>query len=283
MTKVGIIGYKGRVAQRHMLAWEQLGIPWVGCDKETDYRQFIKRKDFNIIDICTPIYLHPEMILESLKTDKDILCEKPVAPTLEEAEMVMQAVEYARKKVGIIYQFRFNPLFVDMKKKIKEGYFGKILMVTVDYFRWRDWDYYKDWEGNKEKAGGGVVSNICIHYFDMLQNLFGMPTEVFGLTQTSKYGIEIEDNAVAILKFPSGALGSVRMSSDIKKPLHCKFTIMGQRNRKTYYLKQNEYHKDYFEAFLKGEPPVDVREAIKSLKISLEIIKAKGGEEQWPR
>lgn len=273
MVKVLIIGDKGRVAQRHIKAWKGLGIEWVGCDKDADYHEFINRPDINLIDICTPIYLHAPMIMDCLNANKDIICEKPVAHNLNDAEQILRMTKDWGKKIGIVYQFRFNPQFIDMKKKIQEGYFGKILMVNVDYFRWRGWDYYKDWEYDKERAGGGVVLNICIHYFDLLQNLFGMPTKVFGLTSTSKDGLEIENNAVAILKFSDNVLGSVRMSSDIKKPLHCRFTIFGDKRRKTYYLKENEYHKEYFRAFINGEPPVDVREAIKSLKIVLEIMK----------
>lgn len=276
MTVVGIIGHKGRVAQRHIKAWKDLGIKWMGCDKNYDYRNFIQSKKINIIDICTPIYLHSQMILASLKTNKDIICEKPIAHNLKDARIVLKAIEDSQKKVGIVYQFRFNPKVADMKKKLRDGYFGRVLMVNVDYFRWRGWEYYKEWEYDKQKAGGGVVLNICIHYLDLLQHLFGMPKKIIGLTSTSQPGLEIENNAVAVFKFSNNVLGSIRLSSDIKNPLHTKFTIIGQRKRKTYLLKQNEYHKDYFKEFLKNEPPVNVKEAIKSLRIALKIMKGGG-------
>lgn len=266
--KVGIIGYKGRVAQRHIKAWESLGIEWVGCDSSIPYGVFLATQDIDLVDICTPIYLHADMIKIANAFKLPVICEKPIGINLKEADEIIKL----EGKIGIIYQFRYNPKVLQFKKEIKEGKFGEIKLVTVQYYRWRGMEYYQKWEHDKARAGGGVVLNVCIHYLDLLQWIFGYPVKIEGMTTTSKVGIDVEDNAVAIMKFPTGAIGSVILSTHVNPPKHFELSVYGTKGHKTIQLRQNEYHKENFEAFLKGKDYVDPIEAKKSLEMALEII-----------
>ncbi len=268
MTKVLIIGSHGRVAQRHKKAWNELGVELFGCDSSVDYRKILTSQAYDLIDICTPIYLHAEMIKEANKLGIPVLCEKPLAINLDQAMNVVNLFG----KIGIIYQFRFNPKILKLKKELEEGKYGEIKLVTAQYYRWRGPEYYKDWEGDKLKAGGGVVLNVCIHYLDLLQWLFGYPTEIKGFTTSSKK-LDVEDNAVAIFRFPQGAVGSIILSTHVNPPKHFELAVYGTKGHKTIQLRQNEYHKENFEAFLNDGAYVKPMEALKSLSMALEIIK----------
>lgn len=269
--KVGIIGYKGRVAQRHIKAWNALGIKWVGCDSKQDYRVFMLTSGITMVDICTPIYLHAEMIKAAVEYKIPVICEKPLALNIEEAKELTKL----RGKIGIIYQFRYNPKILKLKKEIQEGKYGEIKLVTAQYYRWRGPEYYQKWEADSNKAGGGVTFNVCIHYFDLMQWMFGYPKEIKGMITTAKPELDIEDNSVSIMKFPSGALGAVILSTHVNPPKHFEFSIYGTKGHKTIQLRQNEYHKENFEAFLKNEGFVDPLEASKSLKMTLDVIGGK--------
>lgn len=267
--KVFIIGIKGRVAKRHIIAWQSLGWVVTGCGSDKDFRQEIEKLKPNVVDICTPIYLHAYMIETVTRMGYPVICEKPVGISIDEANRI----SHLRGKIGIVYQFRFNPKVLQLKKEIEEGVYGEIKMVTAHYYRWRGWEYYNKWEHDKHKAGGGAVVNVCIHYLDLLQWIFGYPTDIKGFTTTAKQGIDVEDNAVGILKFPTDAIGSVIFSNHVNPPKHFELSVYGTKGHKTIQLRQNEYHKQNFEAFIKDENFVDPMEAAKSLRMALEIIK----------
>ena len=261
--KVFIVGIKGRVAQRHDMAWKALGVEVYGCGSNIDWRQFLT-DDYDIFDICTPVYLHAEMIEECIKAGKAVICEKPLATNLEDAKRLIKL----RGKIGIVYQFRFNPKIKKLRKELKEGRYGEIKMVTANYYRWRGEDYYGKWEWDKFKSGGGVAFNVCIHYFDLLQWLFGYPVEFQSLKTTAK-DIEVEDNYVSIMRFPNGAIGAINLSTHYQKPKHFELIVIGTKGSTTIQLRQNEYHKDFFKAFIEDGEYVTPLEAIKSLKMAL--------------
>jgi UDP-N-acetyl-2-amino-2-deoxyglucuronate dehydrogenase len=263
--RVFIVGINGRVAKRHSKAWTNLGWDVYGCGSNVDYHETIKDKEFykiDLIDICTPIYLHKEMIEYATSLGYPVICEKPMASTLEDAKELLKL----QGKIGIVYQFRLNPVVLKLKKEIESGKYGEIKLITMNYFRWRGDEYYKKWEYDHFKAGGGVAFNVCIHYYDLLQWIFGYPTEVKGYKTTSKLGLGIEDNMVSILKFPTGAIASVTLSTHVNPPKHFEFSVYGTKGYTTVQIKENEYHEQYFKNFLKGEY-IDLHEAYKSFKI----------------
>jgi len=146
-------------------------------------------------------------------------------------------------------------------------------MVTANYFRWRGLDYYKKWEDDKFKAGGGVLFNVCIHYVDLLQWMFGYPTSVKGYMSTSKMGLDIEDNLLALLKFPTGILGSINFSTHVNPPKHFELSVYGTKGHKTIQMRSNEYHNIYFKEFIENGNYVKPYEAYKSFKIVTDIYK----------
>jgi predicted dehydrogenase len=264
---VFIIGIHGRVAQRHIKAWKELGWNVVGCGSKENYRIELYSKSYDLIDICTPVYLHAEMIKAASYMNVPILCEKPLAINVKEAKDVLKLPN----KIGIIYQFRFNPKVLKLKREVEEGKFGDIKLVTANYYRFRGPEYYQKWEADKFKAGGGVLLNVCIHYIDLFQWIFGYPTEVKGMVNTSRSPLDVENNAIVMMRFPTGAIGNLVLSTTVNPPKHFEFSVYGTKGNKTIQLRQNEYHKNNFEAFLNDKNYLRPLDALKSLQICEDV------------
>ncbi len=257
---VGIIGVNGLVAQRHKKAWDKLGIKWLGIGD-------LKHLDgITIVDICTPIYLHTNMVKKAVKAGKRVICEKPMAMNVKEGKDLVEFLKSYPDRVCIIYQFRYNPVFLQLKKEIEEGKYGDIKLITVTYFRYKGGEYFKGWRASKTEAGGGVLLNVTIHYLDLIQYLFGMPTVIHGLTANLKR-MDVEDIAVGILRLPTGAVASITLCSDVSDQKDMEFSVYGTKSSTTIKLKENEYHAENFQAFLDGENYVTSTEALKSLQI----------------
>lgn len=265
--KIYIVGIDGRVARRHSRAWKQLGHDVYGCGSNINYKNIITVHKFDLIDICTPIHLHAQMVKECVALGYPVICEKPIALTDDEAWEVINL----KGKIGIVYQFRYNPKIRQLKKEIRAGKYGDIKMVTANYFRWRGEEYYNKWEWDKMKAGGGVLFNVCIHYVDLLQWIFGYPTEVKGMMTTIKSGLDVEDNLSAIMRFPQGAIGSLNLSTHVNPPKHFELSVFGTKGHKTIQMRSNEYHYRFFEEFLKDGEYTTPREAYKSFRIVKDI------------
>lgn len=255
--QVAIIG-NGLVSQRHKIAWDKLGISWSVIDKGDPWPKA------DVYDICTPIYLHTNHIKKAVKLGK-VICEKPLAPSVKEAKEVIEWLK-DYPDICIIYQFRFNPVFLQLKKEIEEGKYGDIKLITVTYFRYKGGDYFKGWRKSKTEAGGGVLLNVTIHYLDLLQYLFGYPTEIKGMTANLK-PMDVEDIAIGILRFPQGAVASITLCSDVKEQKHMEMSVYGTKGSQTIQMRENEYHANNFQAFLNGENFVTPTEALKSLMI----------------
>lgn len=132
------------------------------------WKEMVKTTDADCIVILTPNYLHKEMILEAVKNNKSVLCEKPIAITSKDCEDLKD-----KKNIFGVLQLRYHPLLKEIRSKIKEN--GNVINMDISVFR--DEDYYKKWKGQKEKSGG-VLFNLGIHYFDLLLHLFGPVKEV---------------------------------------------------------------------------------------------------------
>lgn len=269
---VFLVGIHGRVAQRHIAAWNKLGHTVIGCGSDMDYKYMMShfsrwnKGEIALVDICTPVYLHAEMVKYCVSLGLPVICEKPMA-VLES-----DAIELTKLggKIGFVYQFRYNPKIVKLRKELKEGKYGEIKMVTANYFRWRGPEYYQKWEHDKMKSGGGVLLNVCIHYVDLMQWLFGYPTEVKGMMTTTKR-IDVEDNITAMMKFPNGGIGSLNLSTHVNPPKHFELSVYGTEGHVTIQLRQNEYHYRFFEEFLKNGEYVTPIEAYKSFRIVNDI------------
>lgn len=183
----------------------------------TDHTKMLERDDIDVVSICTPSSFHCELAIAAARAGKHVLVEKPMAITLEDANRMIEACQKAKVKLGVIFQRRFSDTFRKVKKAIKEGELGRLVLGDAYLKYYRSQDYYDSagWRGTWEFDGGGSLMNQGIHGVDLLQWLMGDVDTIYGHTDTLTRKIEVEDTAVATLRFRNGALGIIEATTSV--------------------------------------------------------------------
>jgi predicted dehydrogenase len=178
-----------------------------------DYK-VIADMDVDLVSVCTPPYTHAQIAIDLLRSGKHVLVEKPMASSLEECDAMITAAKESGKVLSVVAQNRFRTPLMNLKTVIDSGLAGKILHAQIDSFWWRGHCYYDLWwRGTWEKEGGGCTLNHAVHHIDALLWMMGNPSEVTAvMANTAHDNAEVEDLSIAILKFPSGALGQITSS-----------------------------------------------------------------------
>ena len=187
-----------------------------GCAAHTNLDAFLADPDLEIVTIATPSGAHLEPALAAARAGKHVVCEKPLEVTPDRIDQMV--AEGAKHGVTIsgIFNRRFNPGLVALKKAVDGARFGRIAMADA-YVKWyRDQAYYESgkWRGTWELDGGGALMNQSIHAIDQLLYVAGPVKAVSASIATLTHErIEVEDTAVAILEFESGARGVIQGST----------------------------------------------------------------------
>ncbi|GHB49780.1 Gfo/Idh/MocA family protein [Streptomyces umbrinus] len=221
----------GRDAGAVRAAADRLG--WAAA--ETDWRALISREDVDVVDICTPGDSHAEIAVAALAAGKHVLCEKPLANTVEEAEAMAEAARAAaeRGQVAMVgFNYRRVPATSLARKMVAEGRLGTLRHVRVTYLQ--DWlvdrEFPLTWRLRKETAGSGALGDLGAHIVDLAQYLAGEPVVgVSALTETfvrerpllsgsssglsaaggsDRGAVTVDDAALFTGRFASGALAS---------------------------------------------------------------------------
>ncbi|MCC6142334.1 MAG: Gfo/Idh/MocA family oxidoreductase [Candidatus Hydrogenedentes bacterium] len=159
---------------------------WGWQETSDDFKAVCAREDIDIIDICTPNFLHPQVAIEAAKNGKQIVCEKPLANTLKEANDMLKAVEKAGVKHMCGFSYRFAPAIQTIKQMIEKKQLGEIFHFRAAYQQ--DWivdpDFPMVWRLKKKHTGSGALGDIGAHITDLCQFLVGDVTEVTGTMET---------------------------------------------------------------------------------------------------
>ena len=180
----------------------------------TDYNEFLKDKNIDVVTIATISGYHAQQAIDCLNHDKHVLIEKPMALTLEDADKIIKLGKEKNKKVCVSHQNRFIPAVQKLKRAIDEGRFGKLIHGTARTLWNRNDEYYKQasWRGTKA-LDGGTLMNQCIHNIDLLQWMMGGEIErLHSEIDTFIRNIETEDFGAILMRFKSGAVGIVEGS-----------------------------------------------------------------------
>jgi UDP-N-acetyl-2-amino-2-deoxyglucuronate dehydrogenase len=178
----------------------------------SDYRELLARDDIQVISICTPPHLHSRMVIDALAAGKHVLCEKPMARILEEADMEIEAAAQREDlKFSCVYQYRSDPAHRRVRAMIRNNWLGKILMATVRVRAKRMPGYYSvaPSRGSRKIDGGGVLINQAIHQLDALISFLGNPIEASAVMNTFLQPTEGEDTLVGWVKFENGAFATI--------------------------------------------------------------------------
>lgn len=168
-----------------------------------DYKSLLNRNDIDVVSICLPPTLHSEVACAFLRAGKNVISEKPMAASLEEADAMLKAEIESGKILGIISQNRFSDSAWKVKKMLDCGVFGKVLMTRTNSMWLRGESYYDLWwRGTWEHEGGGCTLNHSVHQIDMLNWYMGMPISVNSLiTNLNHKNSEVEDTSISILRY----------------------------------------------------------------------------------
>ncbi len=186
------------------------------CNAYPSVDALLADPNIDAVSVCTPSGAHLEPALAVAAAGKHVIVEKPLEVTTERCDKIIQACEQAGVRLVAIFQSRFHESANLIKQAVEAGRFGKITMGDA-YVKWyRSQEYYDSgaWRGTWKLDGGGALMNQAIHSVDLLLWLMGPVAEISAMTATLTHQrIEVEDVAIANLKFRSGALGVIEATT----------------------------------------------------------------------
>jgi predicted dehydrogenase len=198
--------------------------------KYKDYKKLLENEDIDVVTIATESGYHPEIAIKSLKADKHVIVEKPMALSITDADKMIEVAEKRNLKLSVCHQNRFNPTIQELRSALEEDRFGK-LVHAVASVRWnRNEAYFNmdDWHGTLD-LDGGILMNQCIHNIDMLRWMMGDVERITAETDTFLRDIETEDAGVAVLRFKNGAVGIIEGTVCVyPRNLEETFNIFGE-------------------------------------------------------
>jgi predicted dehydrogenase len=176
----------------------------------------------DVVCVCTPHPQHAEPLLLAAERGVHGISEKPLTATVADADRVIEAYDRRGALLTVIVQRRWFPAALRVRRAIDEGFLGHRVILGESYCElWRDETSYRraPWRGRWETEGGGVLLNQSPHNIDFLLWYMGPAQEVFGYWANLNHGyIEVEDNAVAVIKFRSGGLAVLKGTTSMKPP-----------------------------------------------------------------
>jgi len=193
--------------------WEEYSVSW---------ERVMERKDIDVVDICTPGDSHRPIAVAAAEAKRVVFCEKPLANTLAEAQQMLDAVRRNSVTHMVCFNYRRAPAVALARQLITEGRIGKVCHYRGTYLQ--DWivdpNFPRVWRLEKAKAGSGALGDIASHSIDLARYLVGEITEATGLLKTfvterplpgtnSKAPVDVDDAALSLVRFESGAVGSI--------------------------------------------------------------------------
>jgi predicted dehydrogenase len=245
--RFGLVGY-GKVAELHVRAIAASGNSALVsvCGRDPQKREafalrhgisargsigeMVAKDRVEAVLIVTPHPSHRQIAVEAAEAGCHVLVEKPMALSVEDCDAMIAASAAAGKSLGVISQRRWYPSVRRIRDAIDSGALGKPSIAQVTILGWRDEAYYNadPWRGTWAMEGGGVLVNQAPHQLDLLAWFMGPAKEIAGIWDNVNHPyIEVEDTAVAAIRFANGGMGSVLVSNSQKPGIYAKVHIHG--------------------------------------------------------
>jgi UDP-N-acetyl-2-amino-2-deoxyglucuronate dehydrogenase len=217
---------------------EELGLD---CAIATDLNAVLARPDVHAIIITTPSGAHLEPAIAAARAGKHVVVEKPLEITTARCDQIIDACDRHSVKLCTIFPSRFGDANRTLKAVLDAGRFGRLTLGETTCKWWRPQSYYDEggWKGTKALDGGGALMNQAIHNVDLLLWMMGDVTHISGFTATLAHErIEVEDTAVACLRFANGALGIIEATTSVHPGLPKTIAIHGDHG--TVVIEQDD-------------------------------------------
>ncbi len=201
-----------------------------GVKGYADVEEMVAAEELNVVIVCTPHPAHAVPAVAAMRTGAHVLVEKPLASSLEDCDAMIATAKKEGVLLGTVSQRRFYEPCQRIRRAIDAGKIGRPALGVVNMFGWRDKAYYESdpWRGTWDGEGGGVLVNQAPHQLDLLLWYMGEPEQLCGYWDNLNHPyIEVEDTAVAIVRFRNGGLGNVVVSNSQNPALYGRVCIYG--------------------------------------------------------
>jgi predicted dehydrogenase len=180
-----------------------------GAEFAADYHDVLKRADIDAVIICSENARHRELTIAAANAGKHVLCEKPLATTMADAEAMIAACNKAGVKLQTAFPVRFHAAAVALRDAVQDGQVGTPLVVIAR----NPGTCPMDWFVDPELAGGGAVMDHTVHVIDVLRHIFDAEvTEVYAQADTRIYDIPVDDTGLVMFRMSNGLRGSLDTS-----------------------------------------------------------------------
>jgi len=198
---------------------------------DTDMDQFLSTPGMDIVCICSPSGHHLIPSIAAAKAGKHLVIEKPIEVTLSRSDELAKVAEENNVRLEVIFQNRFSEDYQKIVEGVRNGSFGKLLLVNAHINWYRSEEYYagSQYKGTIEGDGGGALINQAIHTLDLMLNITGDVKSVNAKVKTSFHDIEAEDLAMAMVEFKSGALGSITAATALYPGYPERLEVFGSK------------------------------------------------------
>jgi predicted dehydrogenase len=202
-----------------------------------DWRKLAAMEDLDLVSVATPNYLHARMTIALLRAGKHVLCEKPMATTLADAEAMVREARKAGRRLMLNMSYRFNPMQQELKQRIERGDLGCIYYAKSHYTRRHGTPGgATSWFVHRRQAGGGPSVDLGVHAFDLVWWLMGSPRPTWVLGGTFAHLLpervetaDVDDLATAMVRFDTGQIVFFEASWEGHQPGHQGFEIYGTK------------------------------------------------------
>jgi predicted dehydrogenase len=191
----------------------------------------LEQESLDVVDVCVPSGLHGEIAIQVMRSGRHVIVEKPMEIKLDRIQEMLRVQQETGKKMAVISQHRFDEASQHIHGLVKENAFGRLVLGNAAIPWWRSQKYYDsgDWRGTWALDGGGILMNQSIHSIDVLQWLMGPVKSIHAYTDTLVHQMETEDVAVAVLRFASGALGTITATTGAYPGVTTRIEICGDK------------------------------------------------------
>jgi predicted dehydrogenase len=200
-----------------------------GAAAYTSLDEALARDDIDVVTVCVASGLHAEIGVRAAEAGKHLLVEKPIEISLAAADRLIAACDRAGVGLSVMSQHRYDAGVMKLREAVDAGRLGRLILGDAIVKWYRTQGYYETagWRGTWAMDGGGALMNQGVHYVDLLLWMMGPVRRVFARCRTGAHQIEVEDIALAVLEFESGAIGSIEASTAVYPALPERLEVTG--------------------------------------------------------
>ncbi len=185
----------------------------LGCEAAEGWESMVERDDLDVLIVATPPHLHAPISIAAMRNGKHVLCEKPLAKTIEEAEVMVATARETGRVLKCGFNHRHHPAIQQARQWFDEGRVGDPVFIRARYGIGGRPGYEREWRANPEVVSGGQLMEQGIHVVDLARWFLGEFAQVTAFVETAFWNIKpLEDNAFALFRTGTGTAASIHSS-----------------------------------------------------------------------